>query len=144
MDRIEPLLNKLNEPRADVRLRSAKNLLFKLNTAIVEPEVLNSASSVSTIAKALDGSISLLLADETAFHVEMSSSLDIYRTLLDIIQKVAGLSSVTYAVDAFSSILKKLFAITAISQLSSTLLKHTEEVCVGAYTFLLTIVRTPC
>lgn len=127
-ERIDQLSKKLFDARIETRLRSAQNLLFKIDSNLAS----DALADPNCVVKVLDGvlrSLKLLLESQDELSDTSSRTGQLLQSLLELVQKVPVPVQVRQScIDVSTSILDTLYKIKNREGLSTTLASSLEKV----------------
>ena len=115
----------------EVRLRSASNILFKLQHEIFDADVLALTSCVTILLNNIHGCMEQLLQESTTEVVDSSKEQNVlFNSLLSIITMIGSHSHSSMAMDGYSKVLEKLYHFSTLdgidgnSQSNLQMVKH--------------------
>lgn len=127
-ERIEQLSKKLHSARIDVRIRTASNLLFKLESGIFDKDTMSHSTSMATLLDGIHNSLEFVLQNSTELSDQSKEAYELLGLLLSLIKSTATDPSRSIAIDTATKILDQLYLLKNVANLNSKLQKSLEEV----------------
>lgn len=128
-ERVDLLAKKLSNPRIEVRLRTANNILFKINNGLFDKGESAAKACIESLLEGVHCSLSLLLLDPESLKDVLNDCYKLFSLLLSIIVFVTQKSkSEISLMESTIKILELLHTVTLIEGLDSKLCSSVEEV----------------
>jgi hypothetical protein len=112
-ERIEILSKKLYNARIDIRLRTASNILFKLESGILDKDAVTRSSCISTLLSGILNSLSLLLQSAEELVDPAKEPHTLLTQLLQILRQLYVSPAQQIAVEPATQVLDKLYQLKA-------------------------------
>lgn len=128
-ERVEQLSKKLSNTRVEIRLRSASNLLFKLDSGIFDQGVLAKSSCIATLLEGVLRSLDLIVQNQSELLDPTNDAGRLLTTLMQLVIRTPVPDSVRPACVATSSkILEIIYQLKTLDGLASSVVKSLEQV----------------
>ena len=108
-ERIEALSKKLHSARLDVRLRTASNLLFKLESGIFDKDAIAHSTCLTNLLEGVHKSLAFLLENPTELTDHSKEPYQLLQVLLSIVRLTVKDPSQSISLDVSSRILEQLY-----------------------------------
>jgi len=108
-ERIEALSKKLHSVRLDVRLRTASNLLFKLESGIFDKDAIAHSACLTNLLEGVYKSLAFLLESPAELTDHSKEPYQLLQVLLSIVRLTVKDPSQSISLDVTSRILEQLY-----------------------------------
>jgi hypothetical protein len=129
-ERIELLSKKLSNARADVRLRTASNLLFKLERGIFDKEAVVHSTSMLNLLDGIYKSLAIIIKSPKDLENIGTESYQLLSLLLSILKALVLNPAREIAAEPTAKILEQIYQIKALENIDGKLSKLLDEVFV--------------
>eukprot|EP01032_Pedospumella_encystans_P014125 gene14125-16246_t len=123
-ERIEAISKHLGDARINIRLRSATNLLEKLEIGVIDRDALTNSASLTTLLSGVHKAISLILENPADLADHNKESTDLLQALLSIVRATA---SRTNALNISTKILEQMYFLKETENIVGTVKIAIEE-----------------
>ena len=127
-ERIEQLSKKLHTARIDVRIRTASNLLFKLESGIFDKDAMSHSTCMTTLLDGIHKSLEFVLQNAGDLSDHSKETYELLGLLLSLLKSTATDPSRSIAIDSATKVLDQLYLLKNVENLNGKLQKTLEEV----------------
>lgn len=127
-ERIESLSKKLHTARIDVRIRTASNLLFKLESGIFDKDTISHSTCMSTLMDGINKSLEFILQNSADLADHSKEAYELLGLLLSLIKSTAADPSRNIAIDSATKVLDQLYQLKNVESVKGKLQMTLEEV----------------
>ncbi len=128
-ERIEAISKSLGDARINIRLRSATNLLEKLEIGVIDKEAIANSASLSTLLSGVHKAIALILENPDDLADRNKESNDLLQALLSIVRETVKDSSRSNSlINISTKILEQLYFLKEADNIVGTVKAAIDEV----------------
>ncbi len=127
-ERIEAISKSLGDARINIRLRSATNLLEKLEIGVIDTEALANSASLSTLLSGVHKAIALIQENPNDLADRNKESNDLLQALLSIVRETIKDSSRSNYLNISTKILEQLYFLKETDNIVGTVEAAIDEV----------------
>ena len=127
-ERIEQLSRKLSNARVDIRLRTASNLLFKLESGIFDKDAITHSTSMTTLMDGVHSSLAFVLENSEDLSDNAKEAHQLLTVLLSIMKSISINPARQISIEPSTRILEQLYQMKNMTGLDGKLSKSIEEV----------------
>ena len=108
-ERIEALSKKLHNSKLDIRLRTASNMLFKLESGIFDKDAIAHSTCLTNLLEGVHKSLAFLLESPAEIVDHSKEPYQLLKVLLSIVRLTVKDPSQSITLDVSSRILEQLY-----------------------------------
>ncbi len=127
-ERIEAISRSLGDARINIRLRSATNLLEKLEIGVIDKDAIANSASLSTLLSGVHKAIALILENPDDLADQNKESNDLLQALLSIVREIVKDSSPSNSLNISTKILEQLYFLKEAENIVGTVKAAIDEV----------------